>query len=145
MVKLPPEETLRGTDGPQTGLPAAREDEWSLSSCPHCGGDAAILGEFWQYDKEHYCVTCFDCGARIDADTPRKAMDKWNRRAPQVAQRAATAGGVAPTLSGAEGEIARLREALRDCLGWHDFADDLTKPIEVRAAYMRARAALGAP
>jgi hypothetical protein len=35
-----------------------------------------------------------------------------------------------------------LFEALRDCLGWHDFADDLHKPIEVRAAYMRARAAL---
>lgn len=35
-----------------------------------------------------------------------------------------------------------LYEALKDCLSWHDFADDLHKPIEVRAAYMRARAAL---
>ena len=35
-----------------------------------------------------------------------------------------------------------MLEALTDCLGWHDFADDLHKPIEVRAAYMRARAAI---
>lgn len=35
-----------------------------------------------------------------------------------------------------------LLAALKDCLGWHDFADDLHKPIEVRAAYMRARAAI---
>lgn len=35
-----------------------------------------------------------------------------------------------------------LLAALRDCLGWHDFADDLHKPIEVRAAYMRARSAI---
>jgi hypothetical protein len=35
--------------------------------------------------------------------------------------------------------IKALEEALRDCLGWHDYADDLHKPVEVRAAYMRAR------
>lgn len=35
-----------------------------------------------------------------------------------------------------------LYEALKDVLSWHDFADDMHKPIEVRAAYMRARAAL---
>lgn len=35
-----------------------------------------------------------------------------------------------------------LLEALTDCLGWHDFADDAHKPVEVRAAYMRARAAI---
>ena len=35
-----------------------------------------------------------------------------------------------------------LLEALEDVLGWHDDADNLHKPIEVRAAYMRARAAI---
>ncbi len=35
-----------------------------------------------------------------------------------------------------------LVEALREVLGWHDDADNLHKPIEVRAAYMRARALL---
>jgi hypothetical protein len=35
--------------------------------------------------------------------------------------------------------IKALKEAMRDCLGWHDYADDLHKPVEVRAAYMRAR------
>jgi len=35
-----------------------------------------------------------------------------------------------------------LAEALKDVLSWHDFADDMHKPVEVRAAYMRARAAL---
>jgi hypothetical protein len=39
-------------------------------------------------------------------------------------------------------ENERLRAALRDCLSWHDFSNDMHKPIEVRAAYMRARAAL---
>ena len=39
-------------------------------------------------------------------------------------------------------EIERLRAALRDCLSWHDYSNDMHKPIEVRAAYMRARAAL---
>lgn len=33
-----------------------------------------------------------------------------------------------------------LVDALREVLGWHDDADNLHKPIEVRAAYMRARA-----
>jgi len=32
-----------------------------------------------------------------------------------------------------------LVEALEECLGWHDFSNDMHKPIEVRAAYMRAR------
>lgn len=32
-----------------------------------------------------------------------------------------------------------LREALRELLGWQDLANDLTKPLEVRASYMRAR------
>ena len=35
-----------------------------------------------------------------------------------------------------------LLEALKDVLSWHDFADDMHRPVEVRAAYMRARAAL---
>ncbi len=35
-----------------------------------------------------------------------------------------------------------LLAALEDCLSWHDFSDDLTKPIEVRAPYMRARSAI---
>lgn len=35
-----------------------------------------------------------------------------------------------------------LVEALREVIGWHDDADNLHKPIEVRAAYMRARALL---
>ena len=39
-------------------------------------------------------------------------------------------------------EIERLRAALREILGWHDYSNDMHKPIEVRAAYMRARAAL---
>ena len=39
-------------------------------------------------------------------------------------------------------EIERLRAALHDVLGWHDYSNDMHKPIEVRAAYMRARAAL---
>lgn len=43
---------------------------------------------------------------------------------------------------GGKAEIEKLREALRDCLGWHDYSNDMHKPIEVRAAYMRARAAL---
>lgn len=42
----------------------------------------------------------------------------------------------------AEAFQADMLAALKDCLGWHDFADDLHKPIEVRAAYMRARAAI---
>jgi hypothetical protein len=37
---------------------------------------------------------------------------------------------------------AELAEALRELLGWHDDADNLHKPIEVRAAYIRARALL---
>lgn len=37
-----------------------------------------------------------------------------------------------------------LREALEEVLSWHDFSDDLTKPIEVRAAYMRARGLIAA-
>jgi len=32
--------------------------------------------------------------------------------------------------------------AIEDVLSWHDFSDDMHKPIEVRAAYMRARAAI---
>ena len=39
-------------------------------------------------------------------------------------------------------ENMRLRAALREILGWHDYSNDMHKPIEVRAAYMRARAAL---
>ena len=39
-------------------------------------------------------------------------------------------------------ENERLRAALHDVLGWHDYSNDMHKPIEVRAAYMRARAAL---
>ena len=39
-------------------------------------------------------------------------------------------------------ENEKLRAALRDCLSWHDYSNDMHKPIEVRAAYMRARAAL---
>lgn len=39
-------------------------------------------------------------------------------------------------------ENERLRAALREILGWHDYSNDMHKPIEVRAAYMRARAAL---
>ena len=41
-----------------------------------------------------------------------------------------------------EQENVRLRAALHDVLGWHDYSNDMHKPIEVRAAYMRARAAL---
>jgi len=37
---------------------------------------------------------------------------------------------------------AALREALKEVLSWHDYTDDMHKPVEVRAAYMRARAAL---
>jgi len=40
-------------------------------------------------------------------------------------------------------EVTRLRAALREVLSWHDYSNDMHKPIEVRAAYMRARAALG--
>ena len=35
-----------------------------------------------------------------------------------------------------------LLEALEGVLSWHDDADNLHKPLEVRAAYMRARAAI---
>lgn len=35
-----------------------------------------------------------------------------------------------------------LLEALEDLLGWRDDSNNLHKPIEVRAAYMRARAAI---
>jgi hypothetical protein len=41
-------------------------------------------------------------------------------------------------------EVEKLRAALEDCLSWHDYSNDMHKPIEVRAAYMRARAALSA-
>jgi len=37
---------------------------------------------------------------------------------------------------------AALREALKEVLSWHDYTDDMHKPVEVRAAYMRARATL---
>ena len=47
-----------------------------------------------------------------------------------------------PPVTEAAAEIEKLRAALRDCLGWHDYSNDMHKPIEVRAAYMRARAAL---
>jgi hypothetical protein len=50
----------------------------------------------------------------------------------------ATAAFKASNAAAAE-RIKALEEALRDCLGWHDYADDLHKPAEVRAAYMRAR------
>jgi len=45
-------------------------------------------------------------------------------------------------LADARTESMRLRAALHDVLGWHDYSNDMHKPIEVRAAYMRARAAL---
>jgi hypothetical protein len=45
-------------------------------------------------------------------------------------------------LSKADAEVERLRAALRECLSWHDYSNDMHKPIEVRATYMRARAAL---
>ena len=40
---------------------------------------------------------------------------------------------------------AALREALKEVLSWHDYTDDMHKPVEVRAAYMRARATLAQP
>ena len=45
-------------------------------------------------------------------------------------------------LADARTESMKLRAALHDVLGWHDYSNDMHKPIEVRAAYMRARAAL---
>ena len=45
-------------------------------------------------------------------------------------------------LADARTESMKLRAALREILGWHDYSNDMHKPIEVRAAYMRARAAL---
>lgn len=47
-----------------------------------------------------------------------------------------------PTRKALQDEIERLRTALQECLGWHDYSNDMHKPIEVRAAYMRARALL---
>lgn len=38
--------------------------------------------------------------------------------------------------------FVELLATLKNCLSWHDFADDLHQPIEVRAAYMRACATL---
>jgi hypothetical protein len=123
MVKLPPEETLRGTDGPQTGLPAAQE----LLPCPFCGGRASLIngGPGNVFIKCNICLACSDDGLA------ERITKSWNRRTPPadpLAQRAATAGGVAPTLSGADGEIARLREALDD--------SELTRAFEILDNYI---------
>jgi hypothetical protein len=92
-----------GTDGPQTGLPAARE----LLPCPFCGDTAKV---HWIRDgQQGGCGKCFARGpaafnGRLDQPTAKaRAAELWNTRA---------SGGVAPTLSGAEGEIARLAKVL---------------------------------
>lgn len=50
--------------------------------------------------------------------------------------------GVCDANRGVHARIERLEAALREVLSWHDYSNDMHKPIEVRAAYMRARAAL---
>jgi hypothetical protein len=88
-----------GTDGPQTGLPAAQEDEWVLAPCKFCGGEGYHRDSRFPDRGVLYEIACIECGASTSLfDTPEEARAAWNR--------------VAPTLSGAEGEIARLREAL---------------------------------
>lgn len=80
----------------------------------------------------HRVVVNREAGVRtadmaLIAEAPSLASEVLNLRAGQAAS--------------AE-RIKALEEGLRDCLSWHDYADDLHKPIEVRAAYMRARALL---
>ena len=62
----------------------------------------------------------------------------------EAAMKDAEIASLLNTLADERTESMRLRAALKECLGWHDYADDMYKPIEVRAAYMRARAALTA-
>jgi hypothetical protein len=65
-------------------------------------------------------------------------LEEVREEAIDVAEHAYKIGYRAGQAASAE-RIKVLEEAMRDCLGWHDYADDLHKPVEVRAAYMRAR------
>ena len=60
----------------------------------------------------------------------------------EAAKKDAEIASLLNTLANARTESIKLRAALHDVLGWHDYSNDMHKPIEVRAAYMRARAAL---
>jgi hypothetical protein len=121
-----------GTDGPQTGLPAARE----LLPCPFCGSRPCR-------DMADWRVWCSNCGAAVD-NAYQRASAEWNTRAPAapLAQRAATEGGVAPTLSGAE--IARLRTALLK-YGGHVLSCQAYNGRLCNCGWAMARTALGAP
>ena len=114
-----------GTDGPQTGLPAAQE----LLPCPFCGGEAFIDAEKFSYTQPGV-VKCRDCGCAYST-WATDAGDAWNTR-------------VAPTLSGAEAEIARLKEALHK-IGYapKDPKDGIGPTL--RECIVIARTALGAP
>jgi hypothetical protein len=83
-----------GTDGPQTGLPAAQ----TRSFVPFDEVQNAVGSDFHPLVTQMFILLLGKAEMHVARD--------------QVAQRAATEGGVAPTLSGAGGEIARLREAL---------------------------------
>ena len=62
--------------------------------------------------------------------------------ADEIERKKAEIASLLNTLADERTENMRLRAVLRECLSWHDYSNDMHKPIEVRATYMRARAAL---
>ena len=75
-------------------------------------------------------------------DAPRHVVLHMRAGADEIERKKAEIASLLNTLADERTESMRLRAALRDCLSWHDYSNDMHKPIEVRAAYMRARAAL---
>jgi len=74
-----------------------------------------------------------------DSDTTRRIGESY---ADVYDRRQADRDEAADEITRLRAENEKLRAALEDCLSWHDYSNDMHKPIEVRAAYMRARAAL---
>ena len=77
-----------------------------------------------------------------DQHAPDQITLAMRAGADEIERKKAETASLLNTLADARTESMRLRAALRDCLSWHDYSNDMHKPIEVRAAYMRARAAL---
>ena len=98
-----------GTDGPQTGLPAAQRPAAGLLVAAKWHDARAA-----DHDSMYWKEVNAGVSGKIEAllANEHKMAAAHLRGLAGVAQRAATEGGVAPTLSGAEGEIARLKEAL---------------------------------
>lgn len=92
------------------------------------GGPYKAVHSSWETSL--VCGPDGTCLARVDIH-PDVTEDTQDELEP-IKDATATLFAAAPDLAG----------ALKDVLSWHDFADDMHRPVEVRAAYMRARAAL---